>query len=278
MRKTIESIKMILPALFLTGGICYGLHVHSGYEKGQREYASLSDEYTTIIEEPGSEGRTIVEENRDNDGEDVMQDKTMWKPLIALIPEDAPEKIAVRWEELKQKNDDILAWIYIPALNISYPVLQADDNEYYLHRDVNREYLYAGSIFMDAWNNPSFYNYNTIIYGHNMRDGSMFARLKDLTDPDILKECRYFWIFTPEADLLYEICSVHSALAGSETFTLRFEDYENYKEWQDKMLSLSDPPTGETLEYQDRVVTLSTCTDNSSVRMTVQGKLIWKTS
>jgi len=75
-----------------------------------------------------------------------------------------------------------------------------------------------------------------------------------------------------------DICSVHSALAGSETFTLRFADYEYYKDWQDKMLILSDPSTGVTLEYQDRVVTLSTCTDNSSVRMTVQGKLIWKTS
>ena len=149
-----------------------------------------------------------------------------WKPLIAPIPEDAPEKISVRWNELQQKNEDIVAWIYIPALDISYPVLQADDNEYYLHRDVNREYLYAGSIFMDAWNNPFFYNYNTIIYGHNMRDGSMFARLKDLSDPDTIKGCRYFWIFTPEADLLYEICSIHGAVAGSETFTLRFEDYE----------------------------------------------------
>ena len=75
-----------------------------------------------------------------------------------------------------------------------------------------------------------------------------------------------------------ETCSIHGAVAGSETFTLRFADYETYNKWQDKMLSLSDPPTGATLEYQDRIVTLTTCTENSSVRMTVQGKLIWKTS
>ena len=178
MRKMIDSVKIILPTLFLMCGVCYGLYVYSGYEKGQREYAELSDEYTSLIVEPESEGRDTVREDRKDSGEDVMPDKTIWKPLIAPIPEDAPEKISVRWNELQQKNEDIVAWIYIPALDISYPVLQADDNEYYLHRDVNREYLYAGSIFMDAWNNPFFYNYNTIIYGHNMRDGSMFEGFK----------------------------------------------------------------------------------------------------
>jgi sortase B len=181
-------------------------------------------------------------------------------------------------QELSEKNDDLAAWILIPAVDISYPVLQGEDNEYYLHRDINQEYLFAGSIFMDAYNNASFYNYNTIIYGHNMRDGSMFARLKEFSNEATLRQCPYFWILTPDADYLYKICSIHQASSGSDTFTVRFADYEEYKLWQDKMLSLSVPETGEALEYQDRVVTLSTCTENSYVRMTVHGKLVWKTS
>ena len=114
------------------------------------------------------------------------------------------------------------------------------------------EYLFTGSIFMDAYNNASFYNYNTIIYGHNMRDGSMFARLKELSNEATLRQCPYFWILTPDADYLYKICSIHQASSGSDTFTVRFTDYEEYKLWQDKMLSLSAPAIGETLEYQDR--------------------------
>ena len=73
------------------------------------------------------------------------------------------------------------------------------------------EYLFTGSIFMDAYNNASFYNYNTIIYGHNMRDGSMFARLKELSNEATLRQC--------------QICSIHQASSGSDTFTVRFADY-----------------------------------------------------
>ena len=78
---------------------------------------------------------------------------------------------------------------------------------------------------MDAYNNASFYNYNTIIYGHNMRDGSMFARLKELSNEATLRQCPYFWILTPDADYLYKICSIHQASSGSDTFTVRFADY-----------------------------------------------------
>ena len=62
-------------------------------------------------------------------------------------PEDAPKQIAVDWEGLKNENDDIVAWLYLPAVDLSYPVVQADDNEYYLHRSVRKEELFAGSDF-----------------------------------------------------------------------------------------------------------------------------------
>ena len=87
-------------------------------------------------------------------------------------------------------------------------------------------------------------------------------------------EARVLW----EHEVVGSSPIIHHASSETDTFTVRFADYEEYKLWQDKMLSLSAPETGEILEYQDRVVTLSTCTENSSVLMTVQGKLIWKTS
>ena len=279
MKKLISVIKVMLPFLLIISGLGYAGYIYHGYTKGQNEYRALQEEYTKPGIQPG-----YIEDKTNKTGEGIKQkenavpENKAWEPLTAKIPEDAPERLGVDWEQLRKKNDDLTGWILIPAVDISYPVLQGDDNKYYLHRDINEDYLFAGSIFMDAYNSPSFYNYNTIIYGHSMRDGSMFAGLKDFLDAQTLEKCRYFWILTPDADYLYEICSVHQALSGSSTFTVRFENYDQYRKWQDEMLSLSGITTGVKLEYQDRIVTLSTCTENSSIRMTVQGKQVWKTS
>ena len=231
---------------------------------GKEEKQRSKDPYGSIFEEKTSEN--------------AMPGKTIWRPLINQLPKDAPDRIEVDWEALQKKNEDLIAWILIPSVEISYPVLQGDDNEYYLHRDFNREYLYAGSIFMDKDNSPSFINYNTILYGHNMRDGSMFAGLKDFLDVGAYQLCRYFWVLTPEADLLYEIFAARRTMSGSSAFTVRFATYGDYKTWQDEMLSLSGIGTGIRLDCEDRIVTLSTCTDDASMRMIVQGKLVWKTS
>ena len=279
MRSVKGTIKTALPCLLLLTGAGYGLNVYQGYEKGQQEYNELRDEYTTPFDEESKavvELGALEEENSSQLEEFKLQEKRVWRPIERRIPDDAPEKITVQWDELLEKNRDVVAWIYIPSLTISYPVLQAEDNEYYLHRDINREYLYAGSIFMDAYNSPHFFNYNTIIYGHNMRDGSMFAKLSELMDADILQNCHYFWLLTPESDLLYEICSIHNAVEGSDTFILHFADVKEYSDWQRKMLSLSAVSTEVTLDTEDRIITLSTCTQNRGVRMIVQGRLLCK--
>ena len=205
MRKLLKIARIVASAALLLSGLGYAGYIHYGYKKGQSEYTKLMEVYTR----PGKEekqrskdpyGSISEEKTREN----AMPGKTIWRPLINQLPKDAPDRIEVDWEALQKKNEDLIAWILIPSVEISYPVLQGDDNEYYLHRDFNREYLYAGSIFMDKDNSPSFINYNTILYGHNMRDGSMFAGLKDFLDVGAYQLCRYFWVLTPEADLLYE--------------------------------------------------------------------------
>lgn len=276
MRKIFKAISWLFPIMMLLGGAAYAGKVYWGYSKGRKEYTTLQNNYTYSRNAGEDHSAKPMQDYNKQEKEDSMPDKMIWRPIADPLPEDAPPRLSVDWEGLKIKNNDVTAWIMVPAVEISYPVMQGDDNEYYLHRDINREYLYAGSIFMDAHSNASLYNYNTVIYGHNMRDGSMFARLKDFTRAEVYEKCPYFWILTSNADYLYRICSIHKAPSGSDTYALRFADYEEYRLWQDKMLSLSNPSTGETLEYQDRIVTLSTCTDNSSIRMTVQGKLVWR--
>ncbi len=283
-------LRTVVPLLFLSAGIGYALYVHEGYARGQREYKELDNEYIFTVDtdyggdengtneaETHGSGQTDIDETSDTE-EEVIQEKNTCKSLIVSLPEDAPERFIVNWKELLAKNEDVVAWIQIPAIEISYPVMQAEDNDYYLHRDIGRDYLFAGSVFLDAANNASFLNYNTIIYGHNMRDGSMFAKLKEFLNEETIRKCRYFWIMTPEADMLYEIFSIHYAVSASDTFMVRFPGFDAYERWLKDMAGMSVIEPAAVPDTQDRIVTLSTCTEDSSRRMTVQGKLVWKGS
>ena len=283
MKKALFLWRNRIPFLFLVCGIGYAIYVFKGYERGKKEYEALQKDFLKPAAERQTEGRTgdptekegifpSYKEVSPGDSHPVLED-----PISEMNPPaDEPQRAVVDWPGLREINPDVVGWISIPAVGISYPVVQAEDNEYYLHRDFNGDYLYAGSIFMDAFCDAGFANYNTIIYGHNMRDGSMFARLKDFSDPQAIQKCRYFWVQTPDADLLYEICSVHSAVEGSETFRLLFSTYEEYTHWLMKMSNLSDPVVENPLFPGDKIVTLSTCTQSGKERMTVQGKLAWK--
>jgi len=227
--------------------------------------------------EAGKEEETASRE-KEEDAATVSMVAEADGSLTSVLPADAPQRREIDWTGLTKINADVIGWIDIPAIEVSYPVLQAEDNEYYLHRDIHQEYLFAGSIFMDSYNSPDLSNYNTMLYGHNMRDGSMFAKIRNFRDEETLKSCRYFWIYTPEADYLYEICSIHYAAVGSDTYTVRFNDYDSYIDWLGKMQQSSDPATGVELAGGDRIVTLSTCTTDSSTRTVVQGKLVWRSS
>ena len=108
-----------------------------------------------------------------------------------------------------------------------------------------------------------------------MRNGSMFARLKEFLSAETVQKCPYFWIYTPGGDFLFRVVSAHTAAPGSDTFIVRFKDYKSYAAWIEKMVALSAPSCGAVAVPGDRLVTLSTCTNDSSVRMVMQGKRVW---
>lgn len=243
--------------LLFANGAIYLWQVYKGYQKGRDEYEQLQREYVHVKYEnhPGK-----VDETENETGESELQ-----------LPLDAPEPKAIDFMELQEINSDVIAWIDLPAVEISYPVVQANDNEYYLHKDIHKEYLFAGSIFMDAYNNPNFINMNTIIYGHNMRDKSMFGKLDELKNTDVVSEIPYFWIYTPNASYLYKIFSVHGATNGSSTFTVRFKDAESHKSWFTRMTDASCVAFDDIPDSYDVVVTLSTCTASDAEKCVVQG-------
>lgn len=182
----------------------------------------------------------------------------------------------VDFAALQGVNPDVVGWIYIEALDgISYPVVQGADNEEYLHTTYEKNYNFAGTIFIDYENSRDFTDCNTLVYGHNMKNGSMFGRLKNFSeDQTTYEKSKYFWIFTPEKDYRYEIISAYTTGVNSDTYTLFKGPGDEFQEYLDTIKGYSEIKTDDTeLTIKDRIVTLSTCTGNDATRYVVQGRL-----
>lgn len=314
--------RTMLGAGLLMAGLGLAGSVYGGYWKGREEYRRVRDQFvfqetegSGLPDDSGGKSNPVfdhkvdqsgLEEHEDDyDGSVSMGKVSGWQDIQSekmegllagegaglaegepFIPGDAPQCPAVDWEGLLAVNDDITAWLELSAADISYPVVKGVDNDYYLHRSVNREERFAGSIFMDTGcqtEEVPAEGYNTVIYGHNMRDGSMFAGLHRLTEEDALREAPYFWLCTPKKKALYQIFSVHTARAADETYQISFSDSQAYTDWLRDMREMSDPKaeTGfvwDTLPSRQEMpdtVTLSTCTSDASKRLAVQGIRVW---
>lgn len=186
--------------------------------------------------------------------------------------EDRPVPPAVDWESLKAINSDIIAWLQIEGTEISYPIVKGTDNDYYLHHTFEKNYNSAGSIFVEYTNSSDFQDCNTIIYGHNMRNGSMFGLLKKYFQSQDSLPGQYVWICTPEKDYRYEIFSSHVVDAAGEAYTLFSAPDQQFQQYLDNMKAQSLVDFGVDVTKEDKIITLSTCTGNDATRFVVQAK------
>ena len=194
--------------------------------------------------------------------------------VLALRPQYPPLEMDLG--ALKKMNDDFRGWLYYPVLGVNYPVVQAEDNDYYLRRSFEGEYLRAGCLFMDAGASADFSDRNSFIFGHNMRDGSMFGRFKELTeDTTICDENPYFYIYTEDTVYTYEIFAYYQVKKDSERYMTFTEDqtYDYYVKW-----ALENSLYKKEMDFSGRnnIMTLSTCygTSGSSKRLLIHGLLI----
>ena len=112
---------------------------------------------------------------------------------IGNIPEDPEQPFTINWEALKKENDQIKAWIIVPDTNISYPIVQGTDNDYYLHHTFGKQVNYAGAVFIDYHNKPDFSDNNTLIYGHNVKHETMFSQLEKFMDKQFFDDHKYVY-------------------------------------------------------------------------------------
>lgn len=179
--------------------------------------------------------------------------------------------------KLTEANVDVKGWIQFEGIEeINYPILQhTDDNNYYLKKMWNHEENTAGSIFMDVYNTSDFSDYNTFIYGHNMKNLSMFGRLKEYKQEEFYKGKEYFWIYTPTANYQYQIFSVHEVKADGGFFKTFQDTSDEYAYYVQECKKASRYDTGVEVSGEDKIVTLSTCTPTGdNWRFIVHGKLV----
>ena len=152
--------------------------------------------------------------------------------------ETEPEYVSpINFEELSRLNPDVIAWIQIPGTNIDYPIVQGDDNEVYLHRSFEGEETTAGTIFLDFESQSDLRGYNNIIYGHHMRNGTMFRDIVYYKEQDYFKEHQYFEIYTPKETIHLKAVSCYYIENDPMVRKTRFKTSESYEAYVQAMLS-----------------------------------------
>jgi len=172
-------------------------------------------------------------------------------------------------------NDQIIGYLMIENTNIFYPVVQSDDNEYYLERDLLRRKSSAGSIFMDFENHTDNFDKNTVIYGHNMRNGSMFHNIRFFLDEEFFREHRYIFLKTLYEDTVWEIFAFYQTTTDfcyiQTTFTERNPFSLLLKQISEKNFYETDIEVDEN----DCILTLSTCAiESGNNRYALHAKLL----
>lgn len=173
---------------------------------------------------------------------------------------------------LREQNTDVLGWIVIPNTKVSYPLVQGEDNDYYLNHTWRKTRSVVGAIFMEQQSSADLTNFNTIIYGHRMNNRSMFGRLLDYKKQSYWQDHPRFYITDDSGTHTYEIFAAYEPAVGSTPYCIRFSNDTEKQTFINYGLEHSVIETGVVPEVTDRIVTLSTCTGNGhATRWVVQG-------
>lgn len=181
---------------------------------------------------------------------------------------DLPEGIRhgddIDFNELQKINDEIYAWIYIPDTKIDYPVAQnAEDDAHYLNYNYKNEPEFAGCIYTEKYNKKDFTDPNTVMYGHNMRNGSMFQNLHKFEDGDFFDKHKNVYVYTPDKIYTYTIFAAYKYDNRHLLKSFDFKDKEVFENYLKNVLStrqmISHIRKDQKVTADDRILTLSTC-------------------
>lgn len=194
---------------------------------------------------------------------------------IKIEKTDTEEKYIVDFKKLKEQNNETIAYLKVNNTNINYVVVKTKDNDYYINHDFNKEYNVAGWIFADYKNNFDGNDKNIIIYGHNMKDGSMFAPLKEILTSNWQNNTnKQITLITENNTITYEIFSSYTINPEEYYLKTNFKDDEAFLEFINTLKQRSFYDYNIDLNEKDNVLTLSTCTGTGNNRIVIHAKQI----
>lgn len=241
------------------------------YRAGREAYNELE----SFVQLPSEEDLPVRAETSEVTSEPVTATKTT-EEAMEIQYHDGFVNLTVDFASLEAINSDFEGWLYIPALSINYPVVLGTDNDYYLTHTFQKGENKAGSLFLDQVTTNPFENYNTIIHGHDMKDGSMFGKLDTFyRDTQTYADNPYFYVYTADKTYKYLIFSYYVTHSTSDTYQIpgSEETYQEYKDYLEQNAVWRDV---EGVPESAPIVTLSTCYGDqyTELRFVVHGILV----
>lgn len=265
----------------IIAGICTGIAVFFGWKIYQQEMMYKEGDETYEMIERIAQAAPIDEEVPVNRPEPPLLEPESSEPISdaeePIEPQEPEETIPVAeidFAALKEVNSDVVAWICCPDTVINYPVVLGGDNEYYLTHLVDGTENGNGTLFIDWKNARDFSDENTVIYGHHMQSGKMFACLVEYADQAYYDAHPIIYLVTPEAKYKIELFSGYTTTFDSSAYMLRFSSSHDYAEWLREVARKSDFKANMHLSTNDHIITLSTCAYSFyDARYVVHGRL-----
>ncbi|MGN1311155.1 MAG: class B sortase [Clostridia bacterium] len=221
-------------------------------------------------------GTKIVIWYMNNQNNKKISDEIAEFVTVDETKEDDEEKYVVDFEKLKEKNSDIVAWLKVNGTNIETTVVKSTNNDYYLTHNFNKEYNSAGWIFADYKNKVDGTDKNLVIYGHNMRDNSMFGSLKWVINEDWYnnEDNKYITLITENETQVYEVFSVYQIEKEDYYITTEFENDKKFEQFVNTIKKRSIKEFDIDVSGSDNILTLSTCANNNKYRVVLHAKKI----
>ena len=226
--------------------ICLGIIIYEsiGLYNDNKEYDIADTEYETLTQDTVSLAES-----------DELPEGATFPPMH------------INYSQLKGINEDFVAWLYFPYFQISYPVVQETEIDEYLKKTFEGTYNSSGCLFTDILSTPDFTGMHDIIFGHNMRNGGMFGKLKQLSqseDREMIKSNPYIYIYTEKAVYQYEIFAYYVTTVGSDAYAVvtTEDEYDDFLAYISKN-SLYQKPEDLDFSTYPSILTLSTCSGRS---------------
>lgn len=277
-------VSRLICVCVLIWGLCTVMLNIGGYAKGDKLYSelfgffngddtSLSELTESALVRSTAAGKTV---STSVSLSEIRRMKLENTEIVINDDDGETAQYKAKLEWLSRINPDIYGWITIDGCDVNYPIVRGEDNSYYLDHAYTGEYMIVGSIFADYRTNDKIINnYNTVIYGHNMENGSMFHAVELMHDDEELFDSARIFIYTLDGIFEYAPISVYKTDSRDQYFRMRFLSVKEFTDFADDILEKSVWPRSADFTEADRILTLSTCTNEEySGRFALHARLI----